>query len=190
MYLVGITGFIGSGKTTVGNIIKDLGYIVFDMDVWCRNMYHENAFLNIIKQNFPFTFENGVFNKKKLRNFVFSNKEALKKLESLTHPYLKQKLLNIIHQNRFNPNMFFIETALLYQMNLEKYCACVMITEAPYEVMSKRTILRDNIKIEDFNNIIEKQNIPMRQKSTCYRINTDKSLMKLKSDVIKILEIL
>jgi len=41
-----------------------------------------------------------------------------------------------------------------------------------------------------FNNIIEKQNIPMRQKSTCYRINTDKSLMKLKSDVIKTLEIL
>ena len=108
MYLVGITGFIGSGKTTVGNIVKDLGYIVFDMDVWCRNMYTDEKFLNIIKKNFPLTFENGIFNKKKLRNLVFSNHTELKKLENLTHPYLKNKLLKIIHQNRFNHHIFFV----------------------------------------------------------------------------------
>ena len=188
MYLVGITGFIGSGKTTVGHILKSLGYVVFDMDVWCRNMYKDTEFLNTIKQNFPSTFVNNIFNKKKLRNLVFSNYTELKKLESLTHPYLKNKLLKIIHHQRFNPYTFFIETALLYQMNLEKFCQSVIITEAPYDVMLNRTIIRDNIKTQDFNNIIEKQNIIISQNLSCYKINTNKSLSVLKSDVIKILE--
>ena len=188
MYLIGITGYIGSGKTTVGHIIKNAGYIVFNMDVWCRNMYKDAEFLNTIKQNFPSTFENDIFNKKKLRNLVFSNHTKLKKLEDLTHPYLKNKLLKIIHKERFNPYTFFVETALLYQMNLEKFCQSVIITEAPYEVILNRTIIRDNIKPQDFNNIFEKQNIKISQKLSCYKINTNKSLSVLKSDVIKILE--
>ena len=188
MYLVGITGFIGSGKTTVGNIVKDLGYIVFDMDVWCRNMYTDEKFLNIIKKNFPLTFENGIFNKKKLRNLVFSNHTELKKLENLTHPYLKNKLLKIIHQNRFNHHIFFVETALLYQMKLDKFCSSVIITEAPYEIMLKRTVIRDNIEPEDFKNIFEKQKIQSIQKNSYYKINTNKSLSLLKKDVIKIIK--
>ena len=188
MYLVGITGFIGSGKTTVGNILKDLGYIVFDMDVWCRNMYKDTKFLNIIKKNFPLTFENGIFNKKILRNLVFSNNNELQKLENLTHPYLKNKLLNIIHQNRFNHYIFFIETALLYQMKLDKFCSSVIITEAPYDIMLQRTVIRDNIQPEDFKNIFEKQKIQSIQKNSYYKINTNKSLSLLKKDVIKIVK--
>lgn len=188
MYLIGITGYIGSGKTTVGHIIKNAGYIVFDMDVWCRNMYKDASFLNQIKQNFPICYENGVFNKKKLRNFVFSNPKELQKLESLTHPYLKNKLLQIIHKNRFNTNLFFVETALLFQMNLDKYCQNVILTEAPYEVICQRTMIRDCIKQTDFENIINKQNIFTGQKLSCIKINTNKSLSQLKKDVLNVLE--
>lgn len=188
MYLVGITGFIGSGKTTVGHIIKTAGYVVFDMDVWCRNMYKDITFLNTIKKYFPFCFENNIFNKKILRNFVFSNQLELKKLENLTHPYLKNKLLQIIHQNRFNHHLFFVETALLYQMNLDKFCSSVILTEAPYEVMLQRTMKRDQIKKIDFENIIQKQNTPLSQNLSCLRLNTDKSLSHLKKDVLQIIE--
>ena len=93
MRLIGITGRIGSGKTTIGNILRSLGYIVFDMDVWCRNMYHEQTFLKIIEKNFPYSFIKGEFHKTVLRNRVFSDQKELKKLESLTHPYLKSKLM-------------------------------------------------------------------------------------------------
>ena len=47
MHLIGITGFIGSGKTTIGQLLKDMGYVVFDMDVWCRKMYFEKVFLEV-----------------------------------------------------------------------------------------------------------------------------------------------
>ena len=188
MRLIGITGFIGSGKTTVGKIIKDLGYVVFDMDVWCRNMYKDEGFLNIIKQNFPNAFENDIFCKRKLREFVFFNHQALQKLESLTHPYLKNKLLETIHKNKLKPYLFFVETALLYQMNLEKFCDSVIITKAPFDTMLQRTIIRDNIKQKDFISIIEKQNIEVRQKKPYYEINTDQSLVNLRKDVIQTIE--
>ena len=106
MYLIGITGLIGSGKSTIGQILRELGYVVFDMDIWCRKMYFDPQFLEIIKKEFPQTFENNTFYKRKLRDFVFSNKEQLKKLESLTHPYLIKKFKQTISHFRFNKEFF------------------------------------------------------------------------------------
>ena len=187
MHLIGITGFIGSGKTTIGQLLKDMGYVVFDMDVWCRKMYFEKVFLEVIKQNFPQSFEGGVFNKKKLRQIVFKDEKQLKKLESLTHPYLKSKLLKLIHKNRFNSHLFFVETALLFQMELDKYCRQVILTTAPYDVMEKRVILRDKVSAADFKNIYDKQKIDLLGKSF-YDINTYQSINTLKTDVIRFLE--
>lgn len=187
MHLIGITGFIGSGKTTVGQLLKDMGYVVFDMDVWCRKMYFEKEFLKIIKHHFPQTFEGDVFNKKKLRQIVFSDEKKLKELEGLTHPYLKSKLLKIIHRERFNSYPFFIETALLFQMGIDKYCRQVILTTAPYKVMEKRVMIRDCVSANDFKNIYNKQKIDLFGKSF-YDINTYQSINTLKTDVIRFLE--
>ena len=186
--LIGITGLIGSGKTTVGNIIQELGYIVFDMDKWCAKLYKNPKFLSVIEKNFPTSFENGIFYKKKLRNIVFSNKEALQTLEKLTHPYLKKQLLNLIHKNRFNNHLFFIETALLYQMNLDNFFNHIIITEAPYDIILKRTIKRDNITKQEFENIIKRQNVDLLKNKYAYKINTNQSLARLKTTVIQLIE--
>jgi len=186
MYLIGITGLIGSGKTTVGCLLKELGFVVFDMDVWCRKMYQNPNFLYQIKQYFPKTFINNVFDKKILRDLVFSDVQQLQILESLTHPYLKNKFLNTIHQFRFNQNLFFIESALLYQMNLDRYCYDVLITKAPDCVMQQRVIKRDHIQIDQFNNIIDKQNKFIDISLSKHIINTNQSLTKLKVDLIEL----
>lgn len=188
MYLIGITGLIGSGKTTVGQILKSLGFVVFDMDVWCRKMYYDKAFLKTIKKNFPQAFDNNQFNKKILREFVFQNHEELKKLESLTHPYLIKKFKNTIHRFRFYPGFVFIETALLSQMNLDRFCSSVFITKAPLEVMKNRVITRDSINPESFQNIIEKQEDILYFEQDSFIINTNKNLNTLKSDLIKLIQ--
>ena len=187
MHLIGITGFIGSGKTTVGEILKDLGYVVFDMDVWCRKMYFEEDFLHIIKKNFPQTFENNLFNKRKLRNLVFSNEKELQKLEDLTHPYLKKKFIKMIHKNRFNPYVFFIESALLFKMGLSQYCSNIIITTAPYEIMEQRVIKRDKITKTDFENIFNNQDKLIEPDLSCFIINTNQKLTTLKSEILQIL---
>lgn len=188
MYLIGITGFIGSGKTTIGYILKDLGYVVFDMDKWCSKFYKDQKFIKLIKENFPNCFEEGIFNKKKLRSIVFSNRQALEKLEKLTHPYLKRKLMNFIHKNRFNQNICFIETALLYQMNLAKYFSDIIITEAPYNVILERTVKRDCIIKDEFDYIIKRQQTDMFNDKKAYKINTNKPLSHIKTDIIKLIE--
>ena len=89
MIVVGITGSIGCGKTYLANMISDLGYSVYNPDKWVGELYKNSDFLNIIKQNFPMTFENGIFNKRSLRNLVFNDKSQLQKLENIIHPFLK-----------------------------------------------------------------------------------------------------
>ncbi|MBR2299595.1 MAG: dephospho-CoA kinase [Alphaproteobacteria bacterium] len=187
MYLIGITGKIGSGKTTVGNILKKLGFVVFDMDVWCRKMYFNKEFLKIIKKNFPECFENNIFDKRKLRELVFSDENNLKKLEALTHPYLKNKLKKTIHRLRFSNDVIFIQSALLYQMGLEKYCAFVLKTYAPYEILKNRVMKRDCINQQSFENIINKQQDVLSFQRNSYIIETHKSLTILKADLIKLM---
>ena len=189
MYLIGITGLIGSGKTTVGNILKKMGYVVFDMDVWCRKMYFDTAFLKVIKESFPYSFQNNIFNKKILRKRVFEDKKELNKLENLTHPYLIKKLKKIIHKNKFSNNIFFIETALLYQMKLDKFCSNVICTVAPFDVMEKRVIFRDNISKKEYDNIISKQIIyeNFNQKSD-FKLDTNTSFGIIQKNLIYILK--
>jgi len=188
MYLIGITGYIGSGKTTVGQIFKDLGFVVFDMDVWCRRMYFDPEFLKIIEKNFPQSFENDIFNKKTLRNIVFSDIYQLKKIESLTHPYLKQKLKQTIHQYKLNQNIFFIETALLYKMGLDQYCAKTIITHAPYEILQNRVMKRDKINQKEFENIFNNKDEYIDFNIADYIIQTNKPLNLIKKDVIQLIQ--
>lgn len=82
MKLIAITGSIGCGKTTIAKMIREQGYTVFDVDAWVRRMYFQKSFIAQIAENFPMVMENGVVNKRALRNLVFSNKEQLKNLRA------------------------------------------------------------------------------------------------------------
>ena len=89
MIFVAITGSIGCGKTTVANVLRKLGYLVYDADKWVKILYFKKDFLSEIQKYFPQVFVNGVFNKKMLRSVVFQNPQKLKILENLIHPFLK-----------------------------------------------------------------------------------------------------
>ena len=81
MKLVGITGSIGCGKTTLAKIVKWLGYSVFDIDSWVRKIYHNKDFLSKLDNLFPNSVVKGVADKRYLRNIVFSDKNKLESLE-------------------------------------------------------------------------------------------------------------
>ena len=73
MILTAITGSIGCGKTTLANILREQGYLVYDIDKWVKYLYFDKRFLSIIQKFFPETFENNVFNKRKLRTIEEKN---------------------------------------------------------------------------------------------------------------------
>lgn len=157
MITVGITGSIGCGKTYLANIIKNMGYSVYNPDKWVRDLYKKPEFLEIIKQNFPTTFENGVFNKRSLRNLVFCNKDKLKTLENIIHPFLKRKIKSLIHKFSNKTDVIFFDAALLYEKNWDIYCDYVIVADIDEETQKQRVMKRDNISAEDFYKIIKVQ---------------------------------
>ena len=163
MKIIGITGSIGCGKTYLANMIRDLGYGVYNPDKWVRGLYKNSQFLEVIKQNFPMTFENGVFNKRSLRNLVFSDKNQLEKLEKIVHPFLKKKIQSIIHKFSRKSDVIFFDAALLFEKNWDIYCDYVIVADIDEETQKQRVMKRDGISEDDFYKIIKVQ-IPQSEK--------------------------
>ena len=190
MKIIAITGSIGCGKSFLANIIRSLGYVVYDADKWVKYLYYRPVFLKVIKQNFPEVFDaNGTFNKRKLRNLVFNNNQELKRLEKLVHPFLKQKLLNVIRKNSQTNRVFFFDAALLFEMKWNIYCQSVILADVDKNIQKQRVMIRDNISAADFEKIVSVQ-IDNEQKKQFVNavINTDKTENLLKIDLIKIIE--
>lgn len=190
MKIIAITGSIGCGKSFLANIIRSLGYVVYDADKWVKYLYYRPVFLKVIKQNFPEVFDaNGTFNKRKLRNLVFNNNQELKRLEKLVHPFLKQKLLNVIRKNSQTNRVFFFDAALLFEMKWNIYCQSVILADVDKNIQKQRVMIRDNISAADFEKIVSVQ-IDNEQKKQFVNavINTDKTENLLKIELIKIIE--
>lgn len=190
MKIIAITGSIGCGKTFLANIIRSLGYVVYDADKWVKYLYYRPAFLNVIKQSFPKVFDNdGSFNKRKLRNLVFNNTNELKRLEKIVHPFLKQKLLNIIHKNAEKDCVLFFDAALLIEMKWNIYCQAVILADVDKNIQKQRVMTRDNVSAEDFEKIVSVQmDNEQKKKFADVVINTDKSEALLKVELINIIE--
>lgn len=190
MKIIAITGSIGCGKTFLADIIRSLGYVVYDADKWVKYLYYRPAFLNVIKQSFPKVFDNdGSFNKRKLRNLVFNNTNELKRLEKIVHPFLKQKLLNIIHKNAEKDCVLFFDAALLIEMKWNIYCQAVILADVDKNIQKQRVMARDNISAEDFEKIVSVQmDNEQKKKFADVIINTDKSEALLKVELINIIE--
>lgn len=188
MKLVGITGSIGCGKTTIARIINKLGYSVFDVDGWVRRIYFDKKFLQVLEFNFPGTVENGVANKRTLRNIVFSDHKKLKLLESLIHPFLKENLKKTIRINAKHDDLFFLDVALLFEMKWDKYCDFILVADVDYEIQKQRVMDRDNVSAEDFDKI---NNVQIKNSDKIALadivVNTDKNKNLLKAELIEII---
>ncbi len=191
MKLVGITGTIGSGKTTIANQLRSLGYVVFDADGWVKRFYNRKWFIEIIKKEFPQCVVDGVFNKRVLRNHVFNNIIELKKLEEIVHPLLNKQLKKYINKYAKSEDVFFIDTPLLFEMGWDIYCHHIILADVSYEIAKTRVMKRDNISAEDFDKIYNKQikNVEKQEMSDIVVI-TDTTINVLRAKLIEVIKIL
>lgn len=188
MKLIAITGSIGCGKTTIAKELKKLGFTVFDVDGWVRRLYYKSDFIKTIVKNFPDTEDNGVFDKRKLRNLVFDDNKKLKKLESLIHPFLNNQLKEIIRRNACCDDLFFLDVALLYEMGWDKYCDLVMVADVDVEIQKRRVMKRDNVSAEHFEKINNVQMSQAEKKALAdVVIETDVPLNLLKAQLLDVI---
>lgn len=190
MKLVAITGSIGCGKTTISDILRSLGYLVYDIDKWVRYLYYRADFLAVIRKKFPEVFVGNVFDKKKLRELVFDNPAKLRELEALIHPFLTQKLRRIIRK-RVNKGIVFVDVALLFELKWDKFCYSVVLADTDYETQKQRVMRRDNISADDFDKI-NKQQMPreVKKMKADIIIDTGVGKNKLRRNVVELVRVL
>ena len=148
MKLIGITGGIGSGKTTISNMLREAGYPVFDCDLTAKHIYNADAAIisNMKKLFGDNIYKDGVLDRKALAEIVFNDKVSLDKLNALIHPKVKEEMYKIIGETE--SDLFFVESAILFESGLYKLMGKVLSVTAPEEVRIKRAMKRDNVTRE------------------------------------------
>lgn len=146
--IVGLTGGIGSGKTTLANYVKSLGIPVYIADDAAKEILLLPKTQSSIKLIFGKTiFDNEILNKNKLSEIVFNNPEMLKKLNEIIHPLVKTDFKNWLESNQNNA-LVLKETAILFECGSYKDCDYIITVVAPISTRIERVMLRDNSTYE------------------------------------------
>lgn len=155
--IIGITGGIGSGKTTVSQIITSKGFPVYNSDNRAKEIVNENQDIQqkIIYLLGEKAYENGVYNRSFVANCVFNNNELLQKLNEIIHPAVRQDFLDFV--DRQNSQFIFRETAILFELGLDKDCDEVILVTANTEMRIERVMVRDGRTRQEIEQIIAKQ---------------------------------
>ena len=175
------------GKTTVSNIFRDLGVPVWCADNEVNNLYKKNgAATKIFSKVYPSVVTETGIDKSKLRNLIHKNNNILKKIEGIVHPLLDQSKGDFIKSNKDSLLIVF-DIPLLYEKKMEKNFDAVLVVSASESTQKNRVLSRKNMTEKDFrlikrNQLSEKEKI----KKSDFLINTDKSLLETKQDVLKI----
>lgn len=190
---VGITGGIGSGKSTVAKIFINSGYQVFFADDISKNLLAEDPYIRkkIISQFGSQSYINDKPNKSFLRDKIFSDREKLKKINSILHPPTIELLTKQMDDELKSSELVFAEAALIYESNIESLFDFVIFVESPQEEKIKRIQLRDGLDKKSIEGIIENQ-IPddIKKSHADFTIINDSSLEMLESRTKFILTIL
>ena len=141
--ILGITGGTGCGKTTLLNYVAERGGLILD----CDAIYHallrtDPALLSAIEERFPGTVENGVLQRKKLGNLVFSDEDTLKELNRITHGAVKAEVLRRLAGK---PELAAIDAIALFEGGLAELCDVTVAVTAPEEARIQRLMARDGI---------------------------------------------
>lgn len=151
MLKIGITGNIGSGKTTVSKIFEVLGIPVFYADDEAKKvMVQDVIVIDELKQVFGSEsyFADGSLNRKHIAGIVFNNEEELKKLNAIVHPAVFRAFDNWVPQFK-NAPYILKEAALLFESSSYKMCDKSIMVTAPLEMRIERVMLRDGLSRDE-----------------------------------------
>jgi len=160
MYKVGITGGIGSGKTTVCKVFEVLGIPVFYSDTVAKEIMVTDALLiDGVKNAFgkESYFEDGKLNNKHIAGIVFNNEIELAKLNSLVHPAVFRAFDTWEAEIDSNVPYTLKEAALLFESGSYKMTDITILVTAPLDTKLKRVMQRDNVTAEQVKARMDKQ---------------------------------
>lgn len=188
--ILGLTGGIACGKTTISNIFKQLGVKVIDADKVAREVIELPEIVNQIKKNYgDEVFINGKLDRKKLREIIFNDKEKIMKLNSIIHPKVIDIFKEEYNKNKFSDEIIVFDIPLLFEVGLEKYCNKTIVVYVNEEIQIKRVMERDNSSRELAKKIIDAQMALFEKvKMADYAIENNSTVNELEKKVKNIIE--
>lgn len=180
--IIGITGGIGSGKSTIAKQLRDMGYMVYDTDSEAKRLIVEDTHVRQqIEQLFGSeVYKDGVYQTALVAQRVFADHSLLAKLNAIVHPAVKADIMNRVsrlasQESRIGnqKNLFFIECAILYQAGFDTLCDKVVAVTAPEEIRLARAVARDHSTMEKVRARIHAQEAEKDVKRADIVINND-----------------
>ena len=156
--IIGLTGGIGSGKSAVATLFKDIGVDLIDADDLARdslNINSEGYKLFIDEFGDKYLDENKNINRELIRNLIFNDYDAKSKLENIIHPIVRSGIETFIKNTK--SNYCIIVVPLIFETNSSKIYDRILVIDCDVDVQISRTSKRDNQAKSDIENIINKQ---------------------------------
>jgi dephospho-CoA kinase len=157
MFILGLTGSVGMGKSVTANYFAKEGVPVHDADAAVHRLYEGEA-VAPIEAAFPGTTADGKVDRGKLANRVLGDPAALLKLEGIVHPLVRREAERFLAAAEKNgADIAVLDIPLLFETGGEKRCDAVVVVSAPPEVQRERVMARPGMTAENFAAILAKQ---------------------------------
>ena len=188
--VIGLTGGIGTGKSTVSQILKEKKFPVIDLDIISHEVIKFPKVVEKIVENFGKEVleynntGNWIVSREKLGRVIFGNREKRLILNSIMHPeilhIMREKILECKKENK----IIFVEIQLLFEVQWEKEFDYILLVSAEKETQIKRILSRDNRSKEEAMSIINSQmSLDEKKKRSDYVIENDGNIQDLEKKV-------
>lgn len=185
--VIGLTGGIASGKSTVGQMLRDKGFAIVDADRLVKEIYAQPETVEFITKEFPEVIKNGGIEFPLLRQKVFSSPEVKEKVENFIYQRLLPKFKSAFA--KFNqPQLLIYDIPLLFEKNMEGYFDLTVLVYAPQKVQSERLIKRDAQTEFQASNILGQQmDIEAKKLKADFIIDNSGTITELTEELDKFL---
>lgn len=195
--IIGLTGGIASGKSTVSNYLKTKGFSIYDADKIAKKLLDEKENINEITKIFgkKILNENLKIDRAKLKEIVFKNSNLLKKLNKILHPKVfsfyeeirKNFITNQLNTQKLSNEVIFFDVPLLFEAGFDILCDKIWLVITDRNIQIKRIIERDKISEELAEKIISSQmSDEEKRKKANFVIENNGTLEELKEKIDKL----
>jgi dephospho-CoA kinase len=157
MFILGLTGSLGMGKSTTARFFAEEGVPVHDADAVVRRLYEGEA-VNVIEAAFPGTTADGKVDRNKLAARVLGDAAALQRLEAIVHPLVQEAERRLLAEAAANgERIAVLDIPLLFETGGDRRVDAVVVVSAPPDVQRARVLERPGMTIEKLESILSKQ---------------------------------
>jgi dephospho-CoA kinase len=189
MFILGLTGSIGMGKSTTAKMFAEEGVPVHDADAAVHRLYEGEA-VAPIESAFPGTTAGGKVNREKLGQRILGDELAMKRLEHIVHPLVRQaeeRFLNEAQEK--GAKVALLDIPLLYETAGDKRCDAVVVVSAPADIQRVRAFERPGMSKDKFAAILAKQTPDTEKRRRAdFVVDTSKGLESARAQVRDILQ--